>query len=251
MVRTRLPFCIYLVKSLAHSVQILYCTQACMLSRVWLFETPWTVALQALPSMAFSRQEFWSGLPFPSPGHLHNPGVEPVSPALASGFATEPTGRPTKSNPRARVKYESVISCWSCALWFVKNVTSTHLICSPKFICVWVNGVLLSQMRKLRLLGSPQLSPVLHCELRIGFCELTEDRAGMSVTFRSSKHSDQKVLHTDWLYEWVNEWVSRHSVCPNPSTTFLWCMELLSSPVIEKPHARTPPGKGARWQAQC
>ena len=144
MVRTRLPFCIYLVKSLARSVHILYCTHAGMLSCVWLFETPWTVALQALPSMAFSRREFWSGLPFPSPGHLHNPGIEPVPSELASGFATEPTGKPTRSNPRAQVKYESVIRCWSCALRFVENVTSTRLICSQKFICVCQWGPFIS-----------------------------------------------------------------------------------------------------------
>ena len=153
MVRTRLPLYIYLVKRLAHSVQILYCTRAGMLSRVWLFETPWTVALQALPSMAFSRREFWSGLPFPSPGHLHNPGIEPVSPALASRFAPEPIRKRIKLNPWAQVKYESVIRCWNCALWFVKNVTSICLICSQKFICVWVSGVLLFPMRKLRLQG--------------------------------------------------------------------------------------------------
>ena len=47
------------------------------LSRVWLFETPWTVAHQAPPSMGFSRQEYWSGLPFPSPGDLPNPGIKP------------------------------------------------------------------------------------------------------------------------------------------------------------------------------
>ena len=52
------------------------------LSRVRLFATPWTVAYQALPSMGFSRQECWSGLPFPSPGDLPNPGIEPGSPAL-------------------------------------------------------------------------------------------------------------------------------------------------------------------------
>ena len=52
------------------------------LSRVRLFETPWTVAYQALPSVGFSRQEYWSGLPFPSPGDLPNPGIEPRSPAL-------------------------------------------------------------------------------------------------------------------------------------------------------------------------
>ena len=43
---------------------------------------PWTVAHQAPPSMGFSRQEYWSGLPFPSPGDLPDPGIEPVSPAL-------------------------------------------------------------------------------------------------------------------------------------------------------------------------
>ena len=42
--------------------------------------TPWTVAHQAPPSMGFSRQEYWSGLPFPSPGDLPNPGIEPGSP---------------------------------------------------------------------------------------------------------------------------------------------------------------------------
>ena len=43
---------------------------------------PWTVAHQAPPSMGFSRQEYWSGLPFPSPGDLPDPGIEPGSPAL-------------------------------------------------------------------------------------------------------------------------------------------------------------------------
>ena len=52
------------------------------LSRVKLFVTPWTVAYQAPLSMEFSRQEYWSGLPFPSPGDLPNPGIEPGSPAL-------------------------------------------------------------------------------------------------------------------------------------------------------------------------
>ena len=48
-----------------------------LLSRVQLFETPWTVAHQAPLSMGFSRQEHWSGLPFPSPGDLPDPGIEP------------------------------------------------------------------------------------------------------------------------------------------------------------------------------
>ena len=53
-----------------------------LLSRVQLFATPWTVAYQVPPSMGFSRQEYWSGLPFPSPGDLPDPGIELGSPAL-------------------------------------------------------------------------------------------------------------------------------------------------------------------------
>ena len=52
------------------------------LSRVWLFATPWTVAHQPPLSMEFFRQEYWSGLLFPSPGDLPNPGIEPGSPVL-------------------------------------------------------------------------------------------------------------------------------------------------------------------------
>ena len=54
--------------------------------------TPWTVAYQAPPSMGFSRQECWSGLPFPSPGDLPDPGTEPGSPALqADALSSEPS----------------------------------------------------------------------------------------------------------------------------------------------------------------
>ena len=66
-----------------------------LLSRVWLFAIPWTVAYQAPPSMEFSRQEYWSGLPFPSPGDLPNPGLEPRSPALqADALPSELPGKP-------------------------------------------------------------------------------------------------------------------------------------------------------------
>ena len=59
------------------------CVCVCVLSHVRLFETLWTVAHQALLSMGFPRQEYWSGLTFPPPGDLPHPGIEPVSPALA------------------------------------------------------------------------------------------------------------------------------------------------------------------------
>ena len=53
--------------------------------------TPWTVACQAPPSMGFSRQEYWSGLSFPSPGGLPNPGIKSASPALqADSLPSEP-----------------------------------------------------------------------------------------------------------------------------------------------------------------
>ena len=64
------------------------------LSRVRLFATPWTVAYQAPPSMGFSRQEHWSGLPFPSPGDLPDPGMEPGSPVFqADALTSEPPGK--------------------------------------------------------------------------------------------------------------------------------------------------------------
>ena len=71
---------------------------ACVLSHVQLFVTPWTAAHKPPLSMEFSRQEYWSGLPFPTPEDLPYPGIEPaspVSPALAGGcFTTEPPGKP-------------------------------------------------------------------------------------------------------------------------------------------------------------
>ena len=66
------------------------------LSQVQLSATPWTIAHQAPLFMGFPRQEYWSGLPLPSPGHLPDPDIEPESPALTGRFFTaEPPGKPT------------------------------------------------------------------------------------------------------------------------------------------------------------
>ena len=67
------------------------------------FASPWTVARQAPLSMGFSRQEYWNGLPFPSPGKLPDPGIKPTSSKLASRFfTTEPPG-----NPHSLLNYSS------------------------------------------------------------------------------------------------------------------------------------------------
>ena len=69
---------------------------ACSLSRVW--PPHGAVAQQAPLSLGFSRQEYWMGLPFPSPGHLPDPGMEPVSPALqADSLLLAPPGKPNNS----------------------------------------------------------------------------------------------------------------------------------------------------------
>ena len=74
---------------------ICYISEVKSLSHVQLFATPWTVAYQAPPSTEFSRQVYWSGFPFPSPGDLPDPGIEPGSPASqADTLPSEPSGKP-------------------------------------------------------------------------------------------------------------------------------------------------------------
>ena len=86
------------------------CEHAQLLSCVQLFPSPWTGAHQAPLSMGFSSQEHWSELPFPTPGDLPDPGIEPespASPALAGGFfTTEPPGKP---------------SCYACSLLIIAS----------------------------------------------------------------------------------------------------------------------------------
>ena len=80
--------------SILSSVCVCVCVCVCVLScfsRIRVFVTPWTVAHQAPLSMGCSRQKYWSGLPFPSPGDLPDPGIKPMSlasPALVGGFST-------------------------------------------------------------------------------------------------------------------------------------------------------------------
>ena len=76
-------------------VLLLCVLHAQLLCHVWLFAAPWTVASQVPLFMEFPKQDYWSELPFPSPGDLPSPGIEPASPALSgSFFITEPSGKP-------------------------------------------------------------------------------------------------------------------------------------------------------------
>ena len=76
-------------------------------SPVGLCVTPWAVAHQAPPSMGFSRQEYWSGVPFPSPRDLHDSGIEPRFPALqADALPSEPRGKP-HFIPETSIRYAS------------------------------------------------------------------------------------------------------------------------------------------------
>ena len=85
-----------------------------LLSRVRLFATPRTVAYQAPLSIGFSRQECWSGLPFPSPGDLPDPGIEPRSPALQTdALPSEPPGKPLHLNVESeKVKNSERVEQW-------------------------------------------------------------------------------------------------------------------------------------------
>ena len=84
------------------------------LSHVQLFATPGTVACQAPPSMAFSRQEYWSGLSFPSPRDLPHPGIKFTTPALVGrSFTTEPPQKPRVS---LAIKENEIMSVWQHGL---------------------------------------------------------------------------------------------------------------------------------------
>ena len=72
-----------------------------LVSHVRLFVTLWAVAHQAPLFMEFSRQEYWNGLPFPSPGNLSDPGIEPESPVVqVDSLPSELPGKPSRSQKR-------------------------------------------------------------------------------------------------------------------------------------------------------
>ena len=106
---------------------------------------PWTVAHQAPLSMRFPRQGYWCGLPFPSPGDLPNPGIEPMSPPLAGGFfTTEPLGKANFSSARSLIVSSQILITWLSFFFFffftctatataaaAKSLQSCPTLCNP------------------------------------------------------------------------------------------------------------------------
>ena len=103
-----------------HFVCVYVCVHAHVHTLSHGFVTLWTVAHWAPLSMGFSRQELWDGLPFPPPGDLPNPGIKPVSAALAGRFfPTEPPG-----NMEAHISYYISDNYFFIYLYFIENVAS-------------------------------------------------------------------------------------------------------------------------------
>ena len=102
-----------------------------MLSHIQLFVTPWTVAHEAPLSMGFFSQEYQNKLPFPAPGYLSNPGIEPASPALAGRFFT--TVPPGKTSQKRRGESFSIFERRILGQW---SYTSTCL-----WKCSWKHSL--------------------------------------------------------------------------------------------------------------
>ena len=123
------------------------CVCMCMLSRIWFFATPWTVTSQAPLSMEFSRQEYWSGLPFLPPRDLPIPGREPMS--LASSalagrfFTTSTTGTPYRKN----------IS-WKVIRWTLWNVVKVRHESCPFDLTTWRSLKTMSEQFGCRVRGN-------------------------------------------------------------------------------------------------
>ena len=127
--------------------------QVKLLRGVSLFVTPWIVACQAPPVMGFYRQEYWSGLSFPSPEHLPDPGIEPWSPALqAESLMCEPPGKPNTFPHEPHISLSLLITKWgelhSFLHWLIhtQNTFSTFSPTSREM--VWVTFSDLMSLRE-------------------------------------------------------------------------------------------------------
>ena len=121
------------------------------LSRVPLFVTPWTVAYQAPPSLGFSREECWSGLPFPSPGVLPDPGIEPRSPTFqADALTSEPPGKREEELKSLLMKVKEESEKVGLKL----NIQKTKIMASGPITSWQIDGEAMETMTDFIFLGS-------------------------------------------------------------------------------------------------
>ena len=158
------------------------------LSHVWFFVTPWTVSHQVPLAMEFSRQEYWSGLSFPSPGTLPDRGIELESPALAGGFfTTDISGKPSRPVPLSEQPLPRVV------LLSTPTQTSAggHQSISPSSThekSLWMESVL--------------FKPVLHTPLSEKTltwfqCETWGSATGWQLISRLATHPEKKDSSTE------------------------------------------------------
>ena len=110
------------------------------LSRVQLFATPWDVTCQAPLSMGFSRQEYWSGLPFPSPGDLPDPGMEPAFSCTEDGAQITKAG--ARPNACRVQKVEEPVRMVGGGQWSIRADTAPQVVtlqapCLPSLLGAW------------------------------------------------------------------------------------------------------------------
>ena len=124
-------------KAVASSWKYICCCCCLVISHVWLFATPWTVAHQAPPSMGFPWQEYWSWWPFPPSWDLPAPKIEPVSPALAGGFfTTDPPGKPRNTWCGTRDQIANTHWIIEKAREFQKNIYFCFIDYAKAFDCL-------------------------------------------------------------------------------------------------------------------
>ena len=175
------------------------------LSHVQLFATPWTVAYQAPPSMGFSRQEYWSGLPFPSPGDLPDLGMEPRSPALeADALTSEPLGKPKTSLERMKgqamdwgklftnhIFHKGVVSRIHKELSKLNHKETSNLI-TIRWLSSKESAYRCKKCRFHRLVGkTPEEEMATHCSVPAWEIPWTEKPGGLQ-SIRSQKSRTQQ-----------------------------------------------------------
>ena len=121
-----------------------------------LFDTLWTIAHQAPLSLGFPRQEYWSGLPFPSPGDLSDPGIEPMSPALQADFLPlSHLGSPSNYLLKTKKSFKRKVFVPSLPLsQTTHTLQQIRWVLTSKALCIWTKSPRVSCFSSSTVLAS-------------------------------------------------------------------------------------------------